>query len=221
MPETRRKAFELIKQVMGARGEMSDEDNKRMLRVARLFDGDKESIAVRSLTVVPPARNEPPRGHPDGALAAASASRHDGEVDMLKEQRIGKIAASAVAQPPHSKYDRLIARAQTSACRNNDRGPPVRRDLAARRRRGGRSRHHQSDSGRARAPKSPPWRKQHKIDIGRYEIVDAPHSDAAAAKAVEMIHEVKGELLMKGSLHTDELMREVTSSRPVCARRGA
>ena len=38
-----------------------------------------------------------------------------------------------------------------------------------------------------------------------------PHSDAAAAKAVEMIREAKGELLMKGSLHTDELMRAVTS----------
>jgi phosphate acetyltransferase len=38
-------------------------------------------------------------------------------------------------------------------------------------------------------------------------------SDAAAAKAVALIHEGKGELLMKGSLHTDELMREVTSSQ--------
>jgi phosphate acetyltransferase len=41
--------------------------------------------------------------------------------------------------------------------------------------------------------------------------VDAPHSEAAAAKAVELIHEGKGELLMKGSLHTDELMRSVTA----------
>ena len=38
-----------------------------------------------------------------------------------------------------------------------------------------------------------------------------PHSEAAAAKAVELIHQSKGELLMKGSLHTDELMRQVTS----------
>ena len=43
----------------------------------------------------------------------------------------------------------------------------------------------------------------------RFEIVDAPHSDAAAAKASQLIREGKGELLMKGSLHTDELMREV------------
>ena len=34
----------------------------------------------------------------------------------------------------------------------------------------------------------------------------------AAAKAVELIRESKGELLMKGSLHTDELMRAITSS---------
>jgi len=54
--------------------------------------------------------------------------------------------------------------------------------------------------------------RDHKLDIGRFEIVDVPHSDAAAAKAVELIHQAKGELLMKGSLHTDELMRAVTAS---------
>jgi phosphate acetyltransferase len=52
---------------------------------------------------------------------------------------------------------------------------------------------------------------QHGIDISRFEIVDAPHSEAAAAQAVEMIHRAGGELLMKGSLHTDELMRSVTA----------
>ena len=50
------------------------------------------------------------------------------------------------------------------------------------------------------------------IDIGKHKIVDVPHSDAAAAKAVELIKAGQGELLMKGSLHTDELMRAVTSS---------
>jgi phosphate acetyltransferase len=54
---------------------------------------------------------------------------------------------------------------------------------------------------------------QHNIDIGRFEIVDASHSEDAAAKGVQLIHEAKGELLMKGSLHTDELMRAVTSSK--------
>ncbi len=52
---------------------------------------------------------------------------------------------------------------------------------------------------------------KHDIDIRSFEIVDAPHSEAAAARAVEMIHEAKGEMLMKGSLHTDELMRSVAA----------
>ena len=49
------------------------------------------------------------------------------------------------------------------------------------------------------------------LDISRFEIVDVPHSEAAAARAVELIHAAKGEMLMKGSLHTDELMRSVTA----------
>lgn len=49
------------------------------------------------------------------------------------------------------------------------------------------------------------------LDISGFEIVDAPHSEAAAAKGVELIQAGKGEMLMKGSLHTDELMRSVTA----------
>jgi phosphate acetyltransferase len=54
--------------------------------------------------------------------------------------------------------------------------------------------------------------RTHGLDLRPYEVVDAPHSTAAAAQAVELIRAGKGELLMKGSLHTDELMRAVTSS---------
>jgi phosphate acetyltransferase len=52
---------------------------------------------------------------------------------------------------------------------------------------------------------------EHGLDIASFEVVDAPHSEAAAALAVDMIHQAKGEMLMKGSLHTDELMRSVTA----------
>jgi phosphate acetyltransferase len=52
---------------------------------------------------------------------------------------------------------------------------------------------------------------RHNLNIASCEIVDTPHSEAAAAKAVEMIHQGKGEMLMKGSLHTDELMRSITA----------
>ncbi|HUL89086.1 MAG TPA: phosphate acetyltransferase [Pseudolabrys sp.] len=54
--------------------------------------------------------------------------------------------------------------------------------------------------------------RAHKLNLDGIEIVDVPHSDAAAAKAVELVKAGMGELLMKGSLHTDELMRAVTSS---------
>jgi phosphate acetyltransferase len=49
------------------------------------------------------------------------------------------------------------------------------------------------------------------LDISGLEIVNAAHSEEAAAKGVELIHATKGEMLMKGSLHTDELMRAVTA----------
>jgi phosphate acetyltransferase len=49
------------------------------------------------------------------------------------------------------------------------------------------------------------------VDISKYQIVDTPHSHASAAKAVELLREAQAELLMKGSLHTDELMAAVVS----------
>src|SRR5215813_15279623 len=49
------------------------------------------------------------------------------------------------------------------------------------------------------------------IDLQDFQIVDAPHSGAAAAKAVELIRTGEAELLMKGSLHTDELLSEVVA----------
>ncbi len=51
--------------------------------------------------------------------------------------------------------------------------------------------------------------KQHGIDLAGIPIVDAPYSEASAAKAVELVREGKAEALMKGSLHTDELMGAV------------
>jgi phosphotransacetylase len=49
------------------------------------------------------------------------------------------------------------------------------------------------------------------IDLGDLEIVDVPHSNASAAKAVALIKEGRAEILMKGSLHTDELMSAIVS----------
>jgi phosphate acetyltransferase len=47
------------------------------------------------------------------------------------------------------------------------------------------------------------------IDIGDTEIVDVAHSQAASEKAVELVRTGRAELLMKGSLHSDELLGAV------------
>jgi len=47
------------------------------------------------------------------------------------------------------------------------------------------------------------------LDISKFQLIDAPHSHAAAAKAVELVRAGEADALMKGSLHTDELMAEV------------
>jgi phosphate acetyltransferase len=132
---------------------------------------------------------------------------------MLTDSDIGKLSAvGPLASPPLSKYERLIALAKQV--------PPATTVVA-----------HPCDETSLRgaveaaqagiivpilvgpAAKIAAVAQHHKIDLGGYEVVDAPHSDAAAAKAVELIHQSKGELLMKGSLHTDEIMREVTSAK--------
>jgi phosphotransacetylase len=48
-------------------------------------------------------------------------------------------------------------------------------------------------------------------EIGRIEIVDVASSRASAAKAVSLVREGRAELLMKGSLHTDELLSAVVA----------
>src|SRR5436190_17829417 len=49
------------------------------------------------------------------------------------------------------------------------------------------------------------------LDLRDIEIVDTKHSHESATKAVELVREGKAELLMKGSLHTDELMAAIVS----------
>jgi len=48
------------------------------------------------------------------------------------------------------------------------------------------------------------------LDIAGIDIVDVPHSQAAAEKAVEIVRNGGAELLMKGSLHSDEILAAVT-----------
>ena len=119
-------------------------------------------------------------------------------------------AASAVEGRSHSKYDRLIAMATSirpaatlvvHPCDESSLRGAVEAAAAGL----------ITPTLVGPAPKIRDVASRRGIDIAAFEIVDAPHSEAAAAKAVELIHEARGEMLMKGSLHTDELMRSVTA----------
>lgn len=49
------------------------------------------------------------------------------------------------------------------------------------------------------------------IDLSKYELISTKHSHESAEKAVSMARASEVEALMKGSLHTDELMHEVVA----------
>lgn len=53
--------------------------------------------------------------------------------------------------------------------------------------------------------------QSHRFDISSIEIIDVPHSHAAAEEAVRRVRAGQGEVLMKGALHTDELMSAVVA----------
>jgi len=131
---------------------------------------------------------------------------------MLTKESATPAAIGPAADPPHAKYDRLIARAKRAPAASTVVAHPcdetsLRGVVEA------------AEAGIIKpvlvgpAAKIGSVARQFGLNIERYEVVDAPHSDAAAARAVQLVHEGKGELLMKGSLHTDELMREVAASK--------
>jgi phosphate acetyltransferase len=50
------------------------------------------------------------------------------------------------------------------------------------------------------------------LDISALPLIDTEHSHASAARAVELVREGRATALMKGSLHTDELMGAVVAT---------
>ena len=119
-------------------------------------------------------------------------------------------AATTAAAPSHDKYDRLIAAAQKEATIKVAVAHPcddvsLRGAVEAKRLgliepilvgRAERVRAVAAEAG---------------LDIDGMEIVPSAHSHDSAAKAVELVTAGRVEALMKGSLHTDELMGAVVS----------
>ncbi len=53
--------------------------------------------------------------------------------------------------------------------------------------------------------------REHGLDLAGLTLMDAPHSVASAARAVELVRTGEASLLMKGSLHSDELLAAITA----------
>ncbi len=51
------------------------------------------------------------------------------------------------------------------------------------------------------------------LDISAYEIIDADHSHDSAGKAVGLVRSGRAEVLMKGSLHSDEILAAVVAKQ--------
>jgi phosphate acetyltransferase/phosphate butyryltransferase len=51
--------------------------------------------------------------------------------------------------------------------------------------------------------------EEQELDISPYPLIDVQHSHEAAERAVAMVRTGEAQILMKGSLHTDELLHEV------------
>ena len=119
-------------------------------------------------------------------------------------------SASAPADRPHLRFDELVARAQQ--------GPAVLTavvhpcDLA--------SLEGALEAARLKlivpilvgpVQKIQQTAARYGLDIAGLDVVDAAHSHDAARKAVEQVRAGRAEALMKGSLHTDELMSAVVA----------
>ena len=118
--------------------------------------------------------------------------------------------ASKAAERPHEKYDRLISTARkhppvtTAVCHPCD---AVSLESAV----------EASKLGLVKPVLVGPLMrvrdaaKKGGLDISGFELIESLHSHDSAAKAVELVRAGRAEALMKGSLHTDELMGAAVS----------
>ena len=193
----RQKAFDSVKKVLEASGELTGEAVERLNRVKTLFGlgeaGARPALRGESLKLVP----KPFRRHANPCCDSKNR---------------GEIMSSEVVEEraPHEKYARLMARAAVVKSPRTIVVYPCDESSL----RGA------VEAAEAEliepvlvgpAEKIKAVAQKFGLDISHFEIVQAEHGEEAAEKGVQLIQEAKGEVLMKGSLHTDELMRSVTS----------
>ena len=180
--DERRAGLDAIRGVLSASAEISGEAAKRLDRVTRIVRSRRRTAG-------------------EGVIGVGELI---GELDM------GTASTEAGEARPGAKYDRLIAAAKAIPAATTIVVHPCDESSL-------RGVADAAEAGIIKPVLVGPSAKikavafKHGIEISAFELVDVPHSEAAAAKAVELIHAAKGEMLMKGSLHTDELMRSVTA----------
>ena len=131
---------------------------------------------------------------------------------MRASKKATATKTNAAEHRPHAKYDRLIARAKTMSPSTTIVAYPCDETSL-------RGATEAAEAGIVVPILVGPSEKiksvahEHGLNINRFEIIDAATPEGAAIASVELINQSKGELLMKGSLHTDELMRAVTASK--------
>ena len=109
------------------------------------------------------------------------------------------------------KYEQLLERCRSLAPVRDRRRASLREVSPGWSNRGRRERAHRRRCWSAPPPRFGRSRRKAASRSGSTPIVDVPHSHAAAAKAVELVRTGQAELLMKGSLHTDELLGAVVA----------
>lgn len=155
-------------------------DTRHVLFDCRCVNQAGEEVITGTSEVIAPTEKI---SRPVQPLAELSLRRHDKYERLIVRARALAPVATAVAHPcDDSSLAGTVQAAQTGLIAPILVGPPDRIRAVA---------------------------MQAGLDIDAYELIAAPHSHAAAERAVELVRTGRAELLMKGSLHTDELMGAV------------
>ena len=145
-------------------------------------EGRRRLQRIEELFAVP---DKPSRGRLACLTIATAAVRHEKYERLIKVAAKHPPMATAVAHPcDAASLESAVEAARMGLLQPILVGPPARiREVAA----------------------------KASLDIGAFELVDSQHSHDSAAKAVELVRAGRAEALMKGSLHTDELMGAVVA----------
>jgi len=157
-------------------------DNNRVLFDCEVVNQRGETVMTGLAEVIAPSEK---LTLPKAQLPEVSVIRHDSYAQLLESARGLEPIPAAVIHPCDSKsLEGAIEAAQDGFIIPLLIGPEKRIRAVA---------------------------EAHEIDLASHRIIDVMHSHAAAARAVELVHQGGAEILMKGSLHTDEVLGAVVS----------